>query len=58
MTIRTPQTKRSYIFYAKFAKKLFSIHGCPVIVNCDTSTEKSSEFLFLDHHLKPVMQSI
>ena len=29
--------------------------GRPVISNCGTPTEKASEFL--DHHLKPVVQS-
>ena len=33
---------------------LFNVPGSPVKSNCDTPTEKASEFL--DHHLKPVMQ--
>ena len=33
---------------------LFNVPGRPVKSNCDTPTEKASEFL--DHHLKPVMQ--
>ena len=33
---------------------LFNVTGRPVKSNCDTPTEKASEFL--DHHLKPVMQ--
>ena len=38
----------------KSHKRLFNVHGRPVISNCGTPTEKVSEFL--DHHLKPVMQ--
>ena len=39
----------------KIHKKLFKVPGHPVISNCGTPTEKVSEFV--DHHLKPVMQS-
>ena len=42
-------------FLPKIHKKLFNVPGRPVISNCGTPTEKASEFL--DHHLKPVMQS-
>ena len=41
-------------FLPKIHKKLFNVPGRPVIFNCGTPTEKSSEFL--DYHLKPVMQ--
>ena len=39
----------------KIHKSLEKVPGRPVISNCDTPTEKVSEFL--DHHLKLVMQS-
>ena len=39
----------------KIHKRLKNVPGRPVISNCGTPTEKVSEFL--DHHLKPVMQS-
>ena len=39
----------------KIHKSLENIPGRPVISNCGTPAEKVSEFL--DHHLKPVMQS-
>ena len=39
----------------KIHKRLFNVPGRPVISNCGTPTEKVSEFL--DHHLKPIMQS-
>ena len=42
-------------FLPKIHKKLSNVPGRPVISNCGTPTEKASEFL--DHHLKPVMQS-
>ena len=42
-------------FLPKIHKKLFNVPGCHVISNCGTPTEKAFEFL--DHHLKPVMQS-
>ena len=32
-----------------------NVPGCPIICNCGIPTEKASEFL--DHHLKPVIQS-
>ena len=32
-----------------------NVTGCPIICNCGIPTEKASEFL--DHHLKPVIQS-
>ena len=38
----------------KSHKRLFNVHGRPVISNCGTPAEKVSEFL--DHHIKPVMQ--
>ena len=38
----------------KIHKRLANVPGRPVISNCGTLTEKTSEFL--DHHLKPVMQ--
>ena len=41
-------------FLPKIHKKLHNIPGRPVISNCGTPTEKSSEFL--DYHLKPLMQ--
>ena len=40
---------------SKIHKRLFTLPGHPVISNCGTPTEKASEFL--DHHLKPVIQS-
>ena len=40
---------------SKIHKRLFTLPGYPVISNCGTLTEKASEFL--DHHLKPVIQS-
>ena len=43
-------------FPPKIHKRLFDVPGRPVISNCGTPTEKTSEFL--DYHLKPVMQSI
>ena len=43
-----------YILF-KIHKRLFTLPGHPVISNCGTPTEKASEFL--DHHLKPVIQS-
>ena len=42
-------------FLPKIHKKLFNVPGRPVISNYGTPTEKASEFL--DHRLKPVMQS-
>ena len=42
-------------FLAKIRKRLFDVPGRPVISNCGGVTEKVSEFL--DHHLKPIMQS-
>ena len=42
-------------FPTKIHKKLFTVSGRPVISNCGTPAEKASEFL--DHHLKPAMQS-
>ena len=39
----------------KFHKCFKNVPGRPVISTCGTPTEKASEFL--DHHLKPVMQS-
>ena len=39
----------------KIHKKLFDVPGRPLISDCGTPTEKVSEFL--DHHLKPIMQS-
>ena len=42
-------------FPTKIHKKIFTVPGRPVISNCGTPVEKASEFL--DHHLKPVMQS-
>ena len=41
-------------FLLKIHVKLFNVPGHPVKSNCDTPTEKASEFV--DHHLKPVMQ--
>ena len=40
----------------KIHKKLFNVPGWPVVSNCDTPTEKCSDFL--DYQLKPVMQNI
>lgn len=42
-------------FLPKIHKRLDNVPGRPVISNCGTPTERVSEFL--DHHLKPVMQS-
>ena len=42
-------------FLPKIHKWLDNVPGRPVISNCGTLTEKASEFL--DHHLKPLMQS-
>ena len=42
-------------FLHKIHKKLFNVPGHPAISNCGAPTEKASKFL--DHHLKPVMQS-
>ena len=39
----------------KIHKKLFNVPGHPIISNFGIPTEKASEFL--DHHLKPVIQS-
>lgn len=39
----------------KIHKRLENVPGRPIISNCGTPTEKASEFL--DHHLKPLMQS-
>ena len=39
----------------KIHKRLANVPSHPVISNCDTLTEKASEFL--DHHLQPVMRS-
>ena len=41
-------------FLPKIHKRLFDVPGRPVISNCETPTEKVSEFL--DHHLQPVMK--
>ena len=46
---------RKLYFLNKIRKNLFNVPGRSVIPNCGTPTEKASEFL--DHHLKPVMQS-
>ena len=40
-------------FLPKIHKRLHNVLGRPVISNCDTPTEKCSEFL--DYHLKPLM---
>ena len=42
-------------FLTKIHKKLFNVPGRPIMSNCGTPTEKASKFL--NHHLKPVMQS-
>ena len=42
-------------FLHKIHKKPLNVPACPVISNCGTPMEKTSEFL--DYHLKPVMQS-
>ena len=39
----------------KIHKRLYNVPGRPVISNCETPTEKASEFL--DNHLKPIMQN-
>ena len=39
----------------KIHKRLDNVPGRPVISNCGTPTEKTSEFL--DHHLQPIMKS-
>ena len=41
-------------FLPKIHKRLSNVSGRPVICNCETPTEESSEFL--DYNLKPVMQ--
>ena len=41
-------------FFPKIHKRLSNVPGLPVISNCRTPTEKSSEFL--DSHLKTIMQ--
>ena len=38
----------------KIHKRLFNVSGRPVISNCDSPTEKVSEFL--DSHLKNIMR--
>ena len=38
----------------KIHKRMFKVHGRPVISNCGTPTEKISEFL--DSHLQPIMR--
>ena len=38
----------------KIHKRLHNVPGRPVISNCESPTEKCSEFL--GHHLKPIMQ--
>ena len=40
--------------HSKIHKLLFDVPVTPVISNCDTPTEKCSEFL--DHHLEKLMQ--
>ena len=40
-------------FLPKIHKRLSNVPGRPVISNCETPTQKSSEFL--DYNLKPVM---
>ena len=42
-------------FQPKIHKRLYDVPGRPVISNCDTLTEKVSEYL--DYHLKPIMRS-
>ena len=42
-------------FLPKVHKKVFNVSGRPVISYCGIPTEKAPKFL--DHHLKPVMQS-
>ena len=42
-------------FLPKIRNKLDNVLGRLVISNCGTPTEKASEFL--DHHLKPLIQS-
>ena len=39
----------------KMHKRLDKVLGRPVVLNCGTPTGKASEFL--DHRLKPLMQS-
>ena len=36
-------------------ERLLSVYGRPVVSNCGTHTEKA--FLFIDHHLQPIMTS-
>ena len=43
-------------FLPKIHKRLDNVPGFPVISNCSTATEKAS--VFLDHHLKPLIQSV
>ena len=38
----------------KIHKRLCDVPGRPIISNCDTPTEKVSEFP--DHHFKPIIQ--
>ena len=42
-------------FLPKIHKRVHKVLDRPVISNCGTPTENASEFL--DHHLKPLMQS-
>ena len=54
MNLRSCNLGKLYLL-PKIHKSLENGPGRPVISNCGTPTEKVSEFL--DHHLKPVMQS-
>ena len=40
----------------KIHKRIVNVPGRPVISNCGTLTERTSEFL--DHHLQPIMNSV
>ena len=48
-------TNLEKLYFLLKIHKLFNIPGRPIMSNCGAPTEKASEFL--DHHLKPVIQS-
>ena len=54
MTLRKVVILESFTCYPKYIKVFENVPRRIVISNCGTPTEVSE---FLDHHLKPVMQS-
>ena len=50
---KTCNLRKLYLL-PKIHKRLYDVSGRPIISNCDTPTEKISEFL--DTQLKPIMQ--